>query len=139
MRVQANFPKRIAEQTARIRKIADQLPVFQRHALLNACGSIEHATRRSIKSGALPDPQEEHDAIAERCNTNRSILAAMMAGRHLSYLDRKEFKTTEWHTRINEVKTMVAKNYPQYTFCDRWESDGHHPYKVYWLEMNVNE
>ena len=129
-----NFPKRIAEQTARIRRIAETLPPGSRNALLNACGNIELHSRKNIEYGNVPEPEAESAAIADRYNTNRRILAAMIAGRTVSYQNRNEFGTTEWHSRINEVKTLVAKQYPQYIFCDRWQSDGKHPYKTYWLE-----
>jgi len=135
IRTNYNYPKRVAEQTARIRRIADTLPAGQRNALLNACGNIERHARKNIEYGNAPEPAAESAAVADRYNTNRRILAAMIAGRRVSYQDRNEFGTTEWHSRINEVKTLVAKQYPQYIFCDRWESDGKHPYKTYWLEQ----
>lgn len=130
-----NPTARITELTARIKRVAETLPAGKRNALLNACNYIELHTRKSAEYGA-PLPSEESDAIADRYNANRRILAAMLAGRKVSYLDRAEFKTTEWHSRICEVKEMVAKRpeYQHYAFCDRWASDGKHPFKIYWIE-----
>ena len=84
-----------------------------------------------------PSNDELHTAIADRYNTNRAILAALLSGRKLSYKDMREFRTAEWHTRICEVKEMAARDCPEMTFCSAWASDGKHPYKIYWLEARV--
>lgn len=130
--MKANYTKRITEQTDRIRRIAATLPLGQRHTLLNACGTIELHTRRQ---NYLPTPSQQQEAIADRYNSTRAIVSALIAGRALSFRDAAEFHTSEFHTRICEVKDMVENATPKkYVFCSRWASDGKHPYKVYWLE-----
>lgn len=115
-----------------LRASAQSLPLGKRNQVLNRCDRISLILR---KYSDAPLPSEESEAIKDRSNTNKRILAAMIAGREVSYLDRQEFRTTEWHTRICEVKEMVEKATPQrYVFCSRWASDGKHPYKIYWLE-----
>lgn len=125
----ANYTKRIAEQTDRIRKIAATLPLGQRHTLLNACGTIELHTRRQ---NYLPTPSQQRDAIADRYNSTRAIVAALIAGRALSFRDAAEFHTSEFHTRIVEARHTIEDRYPEYAFRSTWADDGR--YKIYWLE-----
>ena len=134
-RINYNPAARIAELTARIKRVAETLPTGQRNTLLNACGYIELHAKKQAEQGA-PLPSEESTAIADRYNANRRILAAMLAGRRVSYQDRAEFGTTEWHSRICEVKQMVARRpeYQHLAFCSCWGSDGKHPFKIYWIE-----
>ena len=119
------------EALAALRASAQSLPMGKRNQVINRCDRISIILRQYSDA---PLPSDESEAIKARYNTNKEILLAMIAGRELSYLDREEFKTTEWHTRVCEVKDMVERNYPQYVFCSRWASDGRHPYKIYWLE-----
>lgn len=125
----SNYTKRITEQTDRIRKIAATLPLGQRHTLLNACGTIELHTRRQ---NYLPTPSQQQEAIADRYNSTRAIVSALIAGRALSFRDAAEFHTSEFHTRIVEARHIIEDRYPEYAFRSTWADDGR--YKIYWLE-----
>lgn len=125
----ANYTKRIAEQTDRIRKVAATLPLGQRHTLLNACGTIELHTRRQ---NYLPTPSQQQEAIADRYNSTRAIVSALIAGRALSFRDAAEFHTSEFHTRIVEARHTIEDRFPEYAFRSTWADDGR--YKIYWLE-----
>ena len=124
----ANYPKRITEQTARIRKIAASLPVFQRHALLNACGRIEHTARRQ---NAYPSPMEQHDAIRDRALATKRIVAALLAGEVLSFHDGPRFGTSEFHTRIVDARRYIERHYPELVFAQEWAEN--HKYMTYWV------
>ena len=125
----ANYTKRITEQTDRIRKVAATLPLGQRHTLLNACGTIELHTRRQ---NYLPTPSQQQEAIADRYNSTRAIVSALIAGRALSFRDAAEFHTSEFHTRIVEARHTIEDRFPEYAFRSTWADDGR--YKIYWLE-----
>ena len=127
--MKANYTKRITEQTDRIRKIAATLPLGQRHTLLNACGTIELHTRRQ---NYLPTPSQQQEAIADRYNSTRAIVSALIAGRALSFRDAAEFHTSEFHTRIVEARHTIEDRFPEYAFRSTWADDGR--YKIYWLE-----
>lgn len=127
--MKANYTKRITEQTDRIRKVAATLPLGQRHTLLNACGTIELHTRRQ---NYLPTPSQQQEAIADRYNSTRAIVSALIAGRALSFRDAAEFHTSEFHTRIVEARHTIEDRFPEYAFRSTWADDGR--YKIYWLE-----
>lgn len=127
--MKANYTKRITEQTDRIRKVAATLPLGQRHTLLNACGTIELNTRRQ---NYLPTPSQQQEAIADRYNSTRAIVSALIAGRALSFRDAAEFHTSEFHTRIVEARHTIEDRFPEYAFRSTWADDGR--YKIYWLE-----
>ena len=127
--MKANYTKRTTEQTDRIRKIAATLPLGQRHTLLNACGTIELHTRRQ---NYLPTPSQQQEAIADRYNSTRAIVSALIAGRALSFRDAAEFHTSEFHTRIVEARHTIEDRFPEYAFRSTWADDGR--YKIYWLE-----
>lgn len=136
----ANYPKRIAEQTGRIRKIADTLPAGMRNTLLNACGTIELNARRQAALPAEIDNRtdaQQSEQIAEQYNTARQILAAMLAGRVVSQRNSEEFKTTAFHSRIADVRKIIARQYPERTLCSRYtdteRTEAGRPYKLYWI------
>lgn len=131
--MKANYTKRIAEQTERIRRIAETLPTGQKHALLNACGTIElHSRRQSY----FPTPSQQQEAICDRYNSTRQIVSALLAGRTLCFRDAAEFHTSEFHTRIVDARKYIQDKYPEFTFCSEWAQDGR--YKQYHLESIAN-
>ena len=132
--IHPNYSKRITEQTARIRRVAATLPIWQRHALLNACDGIELQARRQQ---AVPTPDQQHTAIKEQHDVVLQVVQALLARRVLSYKNEGEFYTFQFHTTIVYARRRIEKAYPQYIFCSRWTSDGGHPYKLYWLEDRV--
>ena len=112
------------------------LPMGKRNQVINRVDRI-----RMIMRQAQPEdprtPEQMNEDIKGHYNTTKRIVAALLSGRELSYKDMKEFNTVEWHTRICEAKTIIAKRYPEYTFCSRWATGDKHPYKIYWLEGSL--
>ena len=124
-----------------LRAAAENIPQMgRRNQAINRLDRISLLLKKAgIDAGrefGYPVPLQQQTAIVDNYNTCKRILAALISGRKLSYKDMREFHTAEWHTRIHEVKDMVANKpeYQHYIFCSRWESDGKHPYKLYWLE-----
>lgn len=116
-----------------IRTEAQNLPAGRRNQILNRCDRIAILFRRQYEQDKRTAAQEQTSIVEHYATTSR-IVAALIAGRKLSYRDMREFRTAEWHTRIHEAKTIIARRYPEYIFCSAWQTDGKHPYKVYWLE-----
>lgn len=123
--------KRVEEQIAAIREVARELPDGKKNRILNRCDRLVMLYRRADDPRTPEDMQTD---IAEHYNTTKKIIAALLSGRALSYKDMREFRTVEWHTRISEAKTIIAKRYPEYNFMSKWETGERHPYKIYWLE-----
>lgn len=116
-----------------IRTEAQNLPAGRRNQILNRCDRIAILFRRQYEQDKRTAAQEQTSIVEHYATTSR-IVAALIAGRKLSYRDMREFRTAEWHTRIHEAKAIIARRYPEYIFCSAWQTDGKHPYKVYWLE-----
>ena len=126
----------VKEALTTIRRIAMNLPIGKRNQVLNRCDRI-HILMRHTHPEDPRTPGQMSESIVEHYATTKRIVAALLAGRELSYKDMKEFKTVEWHTRICEAKAIIAKRYPEYTFLSRWATGDKHPYKIYWLEDKV--
>lgn len=122
----------VQEALTTIRRLAMSLPTGKRNQVYNRCDRI-HILLRNAPTGE-PSPERMQESIEDHYATTKRIVAALFAGRELSYKDMKEFNTVEWHTRIHEARTIIARNHPEYVFCSRWENDGKHPYKIYWLD-----
>lgn len=145
----ANYPKRIATQTARIRRIAETLPPGQRNTLLNAAGLIDLNARRQERtlppSGEVDNrtAAQQQEQIAEQYNTAQRILAALIAVRVVSQRDSDEFDTTAFHSRIADVRRILSRQYPQYTLCSRYtdveRTAAGRPFKLFWIESNTAE
>ena len=123
--------KRVDEHIAAIRRIAEELPTGKKNRLLNRCDRLAMVCRRMDDPRT---PEEMNEDIKGHYQTTKKIIAALISGRSLSYKDMREFHTVEWHTRIDEARTIIAKRYPEYTFCSKWITGEKHPYKLYWLE-----
>ena len=134
MRNTPNYPNRADKELNSIRKIVAGLPKWQRHAILNRCDKLAVLYRRQQADGAGgPTPTEEHDAIAERWNATREIVAALLAGETLCHLDGPRFRTSEFHTRIVDARIYIERHYyPMYAFRKAWSAD--HRHMNYWLE-----
>ena len=141
MRTTANYPKRITDQTARIRRIANTLPAGKRNALLNACDGIELNARRS--AARLPEvdnrtPAQQCEQVAEQYNTAQRIVAALLSGRIVSQQNSREFKTTAFHSRIADARRILARQgitlHSRFTISA--ETIGGRPFKLYWIQTD---
>jgi len=66
----------------------------------------------------------------------RRLVAALMAGRVLSFKDGREFDQSEMHTAFTYVRKYWKEGrYPGYVLCDKWVVDANDiRYKEYWFE-----
>ena len=115
-----------AEALAVLRKSAQSLPIGRRNQVLNRCDRIY-----LLLNGRTA--KQAQSQILDHYSSTRKVVAALIAGRTLSYKDESEFDTSEFHTRICEARRIIARQYPQYTFRAEWAADGR--YKLYWLEQ----
>ena len=143
--MRANYTKRITNQTDRIRRIAAALPAGQRHALLNACGTIELNARRA--SYELPERDNrtlaaQSEQVAEQYNTAQRIIVALLSGRVVSQRNSEEFKTTAFHSRMADVRRILTRQHPELTLCSQYSAtertEAGRPYKLYWINTNQN-
>ena len=126
------------EALAVIREAAAALPLGKRNQVLNRCNRIDYLLRK-LPAGEQDNRTDAQkvDAILDHYSTAQRIVAALIAGRILSYKDSKEFKTIEWHSRIHDARRILSRQYPQYVLCSRFTSDtteAGRAYKLYWIE-----
>lgn len=137
------------EALAVIRRAAAALPLGKRNQVLNRCNRIDLILRRvpageSGLVGATSPAEADNrtDAqkagqIADNYNTAQRIIAALISGRVLSQRNSAEFKTIVWHSRMHDVRRILARQYPQYTLCSRFSDErtaAGKPFKLYWIE-----
>ena len=144
MNAQAN------EALAVIREAAAALPLGARNQVLNRCNRIAYILRRRTPAGEIglvgatsPAEQDNRtdadkvDQIVDNYNTAQRIIAALISGRVLSQRNSAEFKTIVWHSRMHDVRRILARQYPQYVLCSRFSDErtaAGKPFKVYWIE-----
>lgn len=76
--------------------------------------------------------------IASRETSQKRIIAALMAGRHLSLYDNREFATAEMHTQFCYIRKKIAdRKIVGWTMKSVWRTNENGiRYKEYWFERN---
>ena len=71
-----------------------------------------------------------------RETSQKRIIAAMIAGRHLSMYDNEEFGTAEMHTQFCYIRKKIAdRKITGWTMKDVWRTNENGiKYKEYWFE-----
>lgn len=118
-----------------IREAAMLLPMGKRNQVINRCDRIQLLLRKA--KAHTPTGMEQHDEIADRYNTTRRIVAALLAGESVCYLDAARFGTAEFHTRICEARQLIKDRYPEYELRSEWRRGTNCNYKVYFLEDKI--
>lgn len=133
-----NYRNRADMELAHIRTAVSGLPVGLRNRILNRCDKLAVLYRRQESDNRTPAQQQEQ--VAGQYNTAQRILAALLTGRILSQRNSREFKTTAFHSRIADVRRILARQYPQLTLRSRFTEDhtteAGRPFKIYWLDSN---
>lgn len=109
---------------ATIRQAAQTLPNGKRNQVLNRCDRISLLMK------------EQNKAIVDRDSVNKRIVAALIAGRRLSYKNQNEFMTSEFHTAIVYVRRILERD-GRYVLKSEWVLGDGHPYKIYWADENI--
>lgn len=134
-----NFDRRADIELNHIRDAVRNLPTGLRHSILNRCDKLAVLYR---KMPAAPESdnrtaEQQAEQVAGQYNTAQRILAALLAGRIVSQRNSAEFKTTAFHSRMADVRRIVARQYPGRTLCSRYTEDhltaAGRPFKIYWL------
>lgn len=134
-----HFDRRADIELNHIRDAVRDLPTGLRHSILNRCDKLAVLYR---KMPAVPESdnrtaEQQAEQVAEQYNTAQRILAALLAGRIVSQRNSAEFKTTAFHSRMADVRRIVARQYPDRTLCSRYTEDhltaAGRPFKIYWL------
>lgn len=132
-----NYSRRADVELAHIRKEVEGLPAGQRNRILNRCDKLAVLYKRQTRDEQRT-PAQQAEQVAGEENTARRIVAALLAGRIVSQRDSKEFKTTAFHSRMADVRKIIARQYPQHILRSRYTEDrlteAGRPFKLYWLE-----
>lgn len=132
-----NFDRRADIELNHIRNMVAGLPAGLRHSILNRCDKLALLYRKMPAEVDNRTSREQSEQVAEQYNTAQKILAALLSGRVVSQRNSEEFKTTAFHSRIADVRRIIARQYPGRTLCSRYTTDAEtiagRPFKLYWL------
>ena len=138
--------KRITEEVDAIRKMANLLPPGKGRALLNKCDRLEQLGRKAQAMADSPVgelfPRPVHadydartqDDIANQMRYKKAIYEAMLNGRKVSLKDAAEFRVSQMHTAISQIRDDINRLHPDQVLCDEWvRPDDGRPFKRYWI------
>lgn len=121
------YDKRIDEAIRDIRGALGSLPAGERLYIENKLNRISSQVKKGIRRGAYVPAEEPETAtgyaptsqqIADRYEAKKAVFEAMLAGRKINFRDSQEFKVSEMHTTICNIRKDIAtKNLP-YILCD---------------------
>lgn len=79
--------------------------------------------------------------IADRYNAKKAVFSAMKAGRRISFLDSAEFRVSQMHTTICNIRSDIRKRNLPYDMRDERFEFGTQGKKGkrYWLESKEEE
>lgn len=148
--------KRIREQSQRILRAVKGagLPDGKYNAILNSINAINgfadkasrimaSPIRHAPSSHACYDARTNED-IAEQMLHKKAVMAALQAGRRVSLKDSREFRLSQMHTAIAQIRRDIQRQNLPYILCDEWvRPEGGRPYKQYWIietqPININQ
>lgn len=125
------------ELLGEIRKIATSLPPREQRMISNRCDSISTIIKKLLKTTKdMATENYTQEQIAERYIAKKAIFEAMMNGRHISFLDSREFEVSEMHTQMCCIRQDIAEKKLPLELKDRWMTFGKHGKrcKEYWIE-----
>lgn len=138
--------KTIYEQIEALRKeAAATLPEGESRRLSNHLNRALvglHRYERKRKTNSITAPREDVESqmtnrqIADRYIAKKAIFEALAKGRHISFLDSREFKVSEMHTQMHCIRTDIADKRLPYVLKSKWREAGlaGKRCKEYWLE-----
>lgn len=83
------------------------------------------------------DFKQTSKQIRDREAGKNAILRAMLKGRHISLFDSQEFKVSQMHTAICQIRRDISKKNLPYTLNDRWIAPYGKQVKEYWITNNA--
>lgn len=72
--------------------------------------------------------------IVDRYNAKKAIFEAMTRGRRISLMDSMEFRVSEMHTTICNIRQEIERKNLPWELKDRWVCPYGKKFKEYWLE-----
>ncbi len=142
---QVKIEKRITEELDGLRKLAAFLPAGKAHALLNKCDKITAYARKAqamvdapvmpveTPQTALYDARTDED-IAAQMRCKKAVFQALLGGRRIDLRNAAEFRVSQMHTTISQIRRDIARKHPDLTLCDEWlRPEGTRPFKRYWI------
>ena len=92
-----------------ISHLVSKLPAGTKHPIQNRCSKIKVITKKAFNMNTNTDYMTE--LPQEKFIAKRAILEALLAGRHLSQMDCKEFMVEDMRTPISHMK--VNEEFPE--------------------------
>lgn len=146
---QIKIEKRITEELNGLRKLAAFLTSGKANALLNKCNRI---SKYASKAQAMVDApvgnlftrHASYDArtvedIAAQAKAKKAVFAAMMGGRKIDLRNAAEFRLSQMHTCIAQIRRDIKHQHPDLDLCDEWvRPAGSRPFKRYWIVKKNN-
>lgn len=137
--------KRISEELDGLRKLAAFLPAGKANALLNKCARIgQYASKAQAMvdspvgtlfpaSHAAYDARTQDD-IAQQAKAKKAVFQALCGGRKIDLTNGPEFRVSQMHTTITQIRRDIERKHPDLVLCDEWvRPEGKRPYKRYWI------
>lgn len=138
--------KRITDEVSGLRKLAGLLPAGKARALLNKCDRLEKLGRKAQALADAPVGElfarpvhadydaRTQDDIAAQMRYKKAVYEAMLSGRKVSLKDAAEFRISQMHTAIAQIRSDITRRHPDQVLCDEWvRPEGGRPFKQYWI------
>ena len=139
-----NIERRCKEETDSIRNRVQKSKTMspgEKNAILNRLDALDLWSKKVAKQQLTAHYRHAaydartNDDIAAQMRAKKAVFAALMAGRRVDLTMAAEFKVSQMHTAIAQIRRDIYRKHPDLILCDEWlrPGDGRRPYKQYWL------
>ena len=139
-----NIERRCKEETDSIRNRVQKSKTMtpgEKNAILNRLDALDQWSKKVAKQQLTAHYRHAsydartNDDIAAQMRAKKAVFAALMAGRRVDLTMAAEFKVSQMHTAIAQIRRDISSKHLDLILCDEWlrPDDGRRPYKQYWL------
>lgn len=139
-----NIERRCKEETDSIRNRVQKSKTMtpgEKNAILNRLDALDQWSKKVAKQQLTAHYRHAaydartNDDIAAQMRAKKAVFAALMAGRRVDLTMAAEFKVSQMHTAIAQIRRDISSKHLDFILCDEWlrPDDGRRPYKQYWL------
>ena len=145
-----NIERRCKEETDSIRNRVQKSKTMtpgEKNAILNRLDALDQWSKKVAKQQLTAHYRHAsydartNDDIAAQMRAKKAVFAALMAGRRVDLTMAAEFKVSQMHTAIAQIRRDISSKHLDLILCDEWlrPDDGRRPYKQYWLAQKEGE
>lgn len=147
----SKYDKRLADRLQNIRTAirGADVPAGLKLYVENECDRISVISKKAIRHGAwdLDDTPATQaysptsQQIADRYDAQKAVMAAMMSGRKISFMDSDEFRVSQMHTTITKIRRHIEDKRLPLEIHDEVFHFGpkNKTAKKYWIEPKQEE